>query len=197
MSFLLVVFIFSFIQLFAILIFFWRRGLSVLDVPSEARKQLLSLCLIHLIGTSLFLLSLQHLSPVVAVLAMHTGLVALTCIFRIVALQQLFFSVTIGKIKGVIILLMFGAIPGLTVVDMDQFNEKFTMREYWVSLVFAIVCGLLLAVKTKLTHALCRHSPLRHEAYLSLYASLTVCVALPAFIGVQSIGRKRQVLDQE
>lgn len=120
----------------------------------------------------------------VAVLAMHTGLVALTCIFRIIALQQLFFSVTIGKVKGVIILLEFGAIPGLTVVDMDQFNEKFTMQAYWVSLVLAILCGLVLAVKTKLTHSLCRHSPLRHEAYLSFYASLTTCVVLPALIGV-------------
>jgi hypothetical protein len=93
--------------------------------------------------------------------------------------------------------LLFGAIPGLTVVDMDQFNEKFRMSTYWMYLVFAIISGLILAIKSKLTHNLCRHSPLRHEAYLSLYASLTVCVLLPALIGVQSIGRKRHVLESE
>ena len=91
---------------------------------------------------------------------------------------------THSKLKGVIILMEFGAIPGLQVVDMDQFNEKFSMSIYWMCLVFAIVSGLVLAAKTKLTHNLCRDSPLRHEVYLSLYASLTVCLFLPAFIGV-------------
>jgi hypothetical protein len=87
MSILTVVFILNFIQLNASLIFFLRRGLSLIDVPIEIRKRLVIRCLLHLIGSLLFFISLKHLSPVIAVLAMHTGLVALTCILRIIALQ--------------------------------------------------------------------------------------------------------------
>ena len=50
---------------------------------------------------------------------MQTGLIALTCGFRIIALQQLFYTVTIGKIKSVIVLMEVGAVPGLEVVDME------------------------------------------------------------------------------
>ena len=67
----------------------------------------------------MFLYSLKHLSPIVTVLALHSGLIVLTCIFRVLSMQQLFFTLTIGKIKGVIILLEIGAIPGISVVDMD------------------------------------------------------------------------------
>lgn len=105
MSIFTVIFSLNFIKLCAATIFFFRRGLSVIDVPFEIRKRLTMICILHLIGSLLFVISLKHLTPVIAVLAMHTGLVALTCIIRIIGLQQLFFTVTLSKLKGVIILM--------------------------------------------------------------------------------------------
>ena len=124
---------------------------------------------------------------------MHTGLVILTCFFRIIEFQQLFITVTIFKLKGIIILIEFGAIPGVSVADMDQFNEDFTMTKYWAYLVLGIFSGFILGMMTRWTHSVCRTGLLRHEVYLAFYSSLTCVVLMPALIGVEYIGRKHEI----
>ena len=85
-----------------------------------------------------------------------------------------------------------GAIPGLEVVDMEQFTEKFPMSVYWSHLVLAGLSGVCMAIISKLSHALCRSPNLRHEAYLGFYSSFMVVVSFPAFIGVAFLDRKKR-----
>lgn len=128
---------------------------------------------------------------------MQTGLIALTCGIRIIGLQQLFYTVTIGKIKSVIALMEIGAVPGLEVVDMEQFTEKFPISVYWAHLVLAGLSGVCMAFNSKLSHVLCRNPSLRHEAYLGFYSSLMVVVSFPAFIGVAFLDGKKREMTQE
>jgi len=192
MSVFTVAFIYSLFQLSLLALYLTRRDLSVLVVEPDARKTLLYRSLVSLVGTLLFFQSMRHLLPVVSILAMHTGLVMLTCIFRIIAFQDLFISFTISKIKGVILLIEFGAVPGLAVVDMDQFNDKFRMTEYWAYLIVAIVSGFMLATATKMTHTICRNSGLlRHESQMVFYQHLIACLVLPVIIAAEYLGRDR------
>jgi len=92
---------------------------DVFTLHAEIRTKLLWRSCLYCIGMLFFYGALKRLNIAVAVLALHTGLIILTCILRVLALKQLFFAVTISKLKAAIILLEFGAIPGLTVVDMD------------------------------------------------------------------------------
>lgn len=82
-------------------------------------------------GQVLFMQSLQLLQPVVAVMAMHTGLVLLTCVFRILTMKHLVISAAIFKLKAAILLIEFGAIPGLSVAKMDQFSDLFPLSMFW------------------------------------------------------------------
>ena len=113
------VFLSSCIQLIVLFIFFKCKRLEIFDVPADIRKPLFYRSLLQCLGLTFFFFSLKHLNPVIALLCMQTGLIALTCGFRIIALQQLFYTVTIGKIKSVIVLMEVGAVPGLEVVDME------------------------------------------------------------------------------
>lgn len=181
------------VQCIVIAVLFWRKGLSLLDVQGDAHKEIVKHAAFGLTGSLLFFQSLKHLTPMVATLAMHTGLVILACLYRIIALEQLYFTATIFKLKGVIILIEFGAIPGLTVADMDQFNDdKFPETRYWVYLIIAIVSGFMLAVMSKVTHRVCREGLLRHEAYLSFYTALLTVLIMPTIIAEEYIRRRKE-----
>ena len=61
----------------------------------------------------------------------------------------------------------------------------------------ALLSGACLALISKLTHKLCRNSNLRHEAYLSFYASLTTVAILPIFIGDDMLRGEKTNMNSE
>jgi hypothetical protein len=146
-------------------------------------------------GTLLFFKSITHLMPIVSLMALHTGLIILTVVFRVLALQDLFISITLGKVKGIILLMEFGAVPGLAVVDMDQFGATYPLTMYWAYLVVALISGFFLAIATKMTHNMCRGGLLKHEAQIDFYQHLVSCVVLPVIIAVEYLGRDRHEMD--
>ena len=181
----MIVWAISFINMITLCVFFSTRGLSICDLPEKARRLVITRSFLYCVSFCSFMVTLRKLNPVSAVLALQTGIIVITVIFRVLAMQQLFYNVTIGKIKSVIILLQIGAIPGLTSVDTTKFNEKNPIREYWAFLIIGMLSGVMLGIVSKQTHKLCRGNYLRHEAYMSFYASCMCVVVVPLFIGIE------------
>ena len=71
------------LQLTAILIFFWNKGMYIFDVPKDSRSLLVTRSIIYCIGFMLFMKSMEFLNPVVALIAHQTGLFTATVITRL------------------------------------------------------------------------------------------------------------------
>ena len=71
------------LQLTAILIYFYNKGMYVFDVPKESRTLLVIRSLVYCTGFLMFMKSMEFLNPVVALIAHQTGLFSATTIYRL------------------------------------------------------------------------------------------------------------------
>jgi len=93
--------IYSSVQLVTISFFFIVRGINVFDVPADTRCMLFVRSLLYAIGINGFVYSLVGLNPVSALTALHSGVVGATVLFRFFAVEQMFFTMTVGKITQI------------------------------------------------------------------------------------------------
>ena len=121
-------------------------------------------------------------------LALQSGLIIITVIFRLPSLKNWFFTLTAGKMWFTIVALTFAIVPGVSTVDMDAFSDdSYPITLYWQYVSIGFFAGILLGIINKLTHALC-FGLLRHESYMNFYGSLVTVCLVPLFIMLQKTG---------
>lgn len=107
----------SAIQLFAISLYLLMKGYDVRDIDPEARSLLCVRSILYCVSFTAFVFTLRGLNPISALLALHSGLICMTVIMRLVYLKQIFFTLTAGKMWFTVAFLTFALYPGISVVD--------------------------------------------------------------------------------
>ena len=113
----------SLVQLFAISIYMILKGYHIADIEAEARSLIAVRSILYCVSFTAFVFTLRGLNPISAILALHSGLICMTVIIRLVYLKQLFFTLTAGKMWVTVTVLTFALYPGISVVDEADFDD--------------------------------------------------------------------------
>jgi hypothetical protein len=111
-----VVMFLSGLQFVSIAFYFHATGLKPFDVRSDVWPLLITRSVFYCIAINMFVYSLEKLNPVCALIAMHSGIIATTCIIRIFKREFLHFSLVVTKMAQIAIFLELCLIPGLATV---------------------------------------------------------------------------------
>ena len=169
------------LQFVAIAFYFWVSGLKPFDVRSDVWPLLIVRSLLYCFAINMFVYSLEKLNPVSAMIGLHSGIIAATVIVRFVMREYMFYTMTIGKVAQIGIFLELCLIPGLATVKTEEFNDKFTINDYWFYLTFSIAAGMILGIVSRITSAMCGGGKLIHESYMTFWHSLITLVLAPLF----------------
>jgi hypothetical protein len=126
-------------------------------------------------------------------MALHSGIIAITCLIRFILREHLFFTLTIIKVVQGAFFLELCLISGLSTVKTDNFDKDYSMSDYWFDLAIGLGAGVLLGLVSKITSALCGGGMLIHESYMTFWSSLTTLILSPVFIGFFLITKETEI----
>ena len=86
------------LQLGCVTIYFIIRGLKPLEVKRESINLLAIRSFLYCVSINMFVYTLERLNPASALMALHSGIIASTCIIRFFNGEQLFFTLTVIKV---------------------------------------------------------------------------------------------------
>lgn len=152
------------LQFTAVTFYFCVRGMSPFEIPETGLKLLLLRSLCYCLAINGFFYSLERLNPPCALMALHSGIAAITCLIRFWMREQLFFTMTIIKVFQVALFLELCLIPGLSTVKTDKFDKDYSMPDYWFDLAVGIGSGIILGIVSRMTSALSGGGKLLHES---------------------------------
>ena len=111
-----VVMFLSGLQFVAIAFYFSTTGLKPMEVRNDVWPLLIVRSVLYCLAINMFVYSLEKLNPVCALIAMHSGIIATTCVIRIMKQEFLHFSLVVTKMAQIAIFLELCLIPGLATV---------------------------------------------------------------------------------
>lgn len=141
----------------------------------------------------MFVVSLERLNPPCALLALHSGILAATCIIRALMRETMFVTLTIVKVGQIAIFLQLCLIPGVGTVDKDKFDKDYSLSDYWIDLSIGLGAGVFLGIVSRMTSALSGSGRLVHEAQMTFFASLVTLIISPIIIGVYIFNKDEKV----
>lgn len=113
----IVTFMLSLLQLTAISIYMLYNKISCTEMAKEARSLIVVRSILCCVSFTGFVYTLRGLTPICALLALHSGTIFMTLLLRLCYLRELFFNLTMGKLWFTVFFLTFAFYPGLSVVD--------------------------------------------------------------------------------
>ena len=86
------------LQFVSVCFYFMMRGLKPFEVKKESIYPLAIRSVLYCFAINMFVYTLERLNPASALMALHSGIIATTCIIRFVMAEQMFFTLTVIKV---------------------------------------------------------------------------------------------------